>query len=57
MENEDTYTIAHRDELERTGNWSLVRRTLDCNSFGVNLVELPPGQQFISCAAVPHQMP
>jgi mannose-6-phosphate isomerase-like protein (cupin superfamily) len=44
MENEDTYTIAHRDELERTGNWSLVRRTLDCNSFGVNLVELPPGE-------------
>jgi uncharacterized cupin superfamily protein len=44
MENHDTYTIAHRDELERSGNWSLVRRTLDCNSFGVNLVEIPPGE-------------
>jgi len=44
MENGDTYTIAHRDELERTGNWSLVRRTLECESFGVNLVEIPPGE-------------
>lgn len=44
MENKDTYTIAHRDELARTGNWSLVRRTLECNSFGVNLVEIPPGE-------------
>lgn len=37
------YTVAHRDELERTGNWSLVRRSLDCRSFGVNLVDIPPG--------------
>ena len=40
----DGYTIAHRDELERTGNWTLVRRSLGCLSFGVNLVELPPGE-------------
>src|SRR5437868_14384574 len=39
----DGYTIAHRDELERTGNWTLVRRSLGCRSFGVNLVEIPPG--------------
>src|SRR5437764_14514253 len=38
-----SYAIAHRDELERTGDWSLVRRTLDCRSFGVNLVEIAPG--------------
>ena len=38
------FAIAHRDELERTGNWSLVRRTLDCRSFGVNMVESPPGE-------------
>jgi len=40
----DGYTIAHRDELERTGNWTLVRRSLGCRSFGVNLVEIPPGE-------------
>lgn len=38
------YTIAHRDELERTGNWTLVRRSLGCRSFGVNLVDIPPGE-------------
>jgi mannose-6-phosphate isomerase-like protein (cupin superfamily) len=38
------YTIAHRDELERTGNWTLVRRSLGCRSLGVNLVEIPQGE-------------
>lgn len=38
------YTIGHRDELERTGNWTLVRRSLGCRSFGVNLVEIPPSE-------------
>jgi quercetin dioxygenase-like cupin family protein len=38
------YVIAHRDELERAGNWTLVRRSLSCRSFGVNLVEIPPGE-------------
>jgi mannose-6-phosphate isomerase-like protein (cupin superfamily) len=36
--------ITHRDELERTGNWSLVRRSLDCRSFGLNIVDIPPGE-------------
>jgi uncharacterized cupin superfamily protein len=40
----DGYTIAHRDDLERTGNWMLVRRSLGCRSFGVNLVDIQPGQ-------------
>jgi uncharacterized cupin superfamily protein len=44
MERANGYTIANRDELERTGNWSLVRRSVDCQSFGVNLVEIPPGE-------------
>jgi uncharacterized cupin superfamily protein len=44
MESADGYAIVHRDELERTGNWSLVRRSLGCRSFGVNLVEIPPGE-------------
>lgn len=38
------FTIAHRDDLERTGGWSLVRRTLGIRAFGVNLVEIPPGE-------------
>jgi hypothetical protein len=40
----DGYVIAHRDELERTGGWSLVRRALEIESFGVNLVEIAPGE-------------
>jgi uncharacterized cupin superfamily protein len=39
-----TFSIAHRDDLERAGNWALVRRSLGCGSFGVNLVEIPPGE-------------
>jgi uncharacterized cupin superfamily protein len=44
MERIDGCTIAHSDELERAGNWRLVRRTLGCDAFGVNLVEIPPGE-------------
>jgi uncharacterized cupin superfamily protein len=40
----DGYTIAHREELDRSGNWSLVRRSLDCQAFGVNVVEIPAGE-------------
>jgi uncharacterized cupin superfamily protein len=38
------YTVAHREDLERTGNWTLVRRSLGCQSFGVNLVEIGAGE-------------
>lgn len=37
------FVIVHPSELERTGSWGLVRRSLDCRSFGINLVEIPPG--------------
>ena len=37
-------TITHRDELERTGNWSLVRRSLGVGSFGMNIVDIAPGE-------------
>ena len=37
-------TIAHRDDLERTGNWSLVRRSLGITAFGINIVDIPPGE-------------
>lgn len=36
-------TIVHRDDLERSGSWSLVRRSLGIEAFGVNLVEIAPG--------------
>jgi uncharacterized cupin superfamily protein len=42
-ESGEGYSIAHSDELERTGNWRLVRRSLGLSSFGVNLVEVAPG--------------
>ncbi|MDQ6817356.1 MAG: cupin domain-containing protein [Actinomycetota bacterium] len=44
MQRGDGYVVARREELEQTGNWTLVRRSLDCKSFGVNIVEIPPGE-------------
>ena len=39
------FTIRHDDELERDyGKWVLVRRSLGVRSFGINAVELPPGE-------------
>jgi uncharacterized cupin superfamily protein len=41
----DGLTIKHDDELERAyGKWVLVRRSLGIGSFGINAVELPPGE-------------
>jgi quercetin dioxygenase-like cupin family protein len=38
-------TIRRREDLERTGNWLLVRRSLGVDSFGMNLVEIAPGER------------
>jgi uncharacterized cupin superfamily protein len=38
-------TIRRREDLERTGNWLLARRSLGVASFGMNLVEIPPGER------------
>jgi mannose-6-phosphate isomerase-like protein (cupin superfamily) len=38
------YTISHRDAMERTGNWTLCRRALELSSFGLALVDIPPGE-------------
>jgi quercetin dioxygenase-like cupin family protein len=38
-------TIRRREDLERTGDWLLVRRSLGVEAFGVNLVEIPPGER------------
>ena len=39
------YTLMHRDDFERTGKWSLARRSLELQSFGMNVVDLQPGEQ------------
>jgi uncharacterized cupin superfamily protein len=41
----DGVTIRRREDLERTGNWLLARRSLGLSSFGLNLVEIPPGER------------
>jgi quercetin dioxygenase-like cupin family protein len=38
-------TIRRREDLERTGNWLLVRRSLGVGAFGLNLVEIPLGER------------
>ena len=41
----EPWTIRHDDELERAyGKWVLIRRSLGVESFGLNAVELPPGE-------------
>lgn len=44
MNRGDGFAIAHRDEFERNGRWSLARRTLGVESFGINLVVVDPGR-------------
>ncbi len=39
----DDFAIRHLDEFERNGSWSLVRRGLGVESFGLNVVEIEPG--------------
>jgi quercetin dioxygenase-like cupin family protein len=40
-----SFKLVHREQCQRNGNWELVRRTLGLSSFGVNVVEIPPGEQ------------
>ena len=37
-------TIRRREDLERDGKWLLVRRSLGLGAFGMNMVEIPPGE-------------
>ncbi len=39
------FKLVHRAECETVGNWQLVRRTLELDSFGINIVQIPPGEQ------------
>jgi quercetin dioxygenase-like cupin family protein len=40
-----SFKLAHLDECETAGNWRLVRRTLELRAFGINVVEIPPGER------------
>jgi uncharacterized cupin superfamily protein len=37
------FTIKHLDDFEKNGRWSLVRRGLDVQAFGLNIVEIEQG--------------
>ena len=39
----DGFTIQHLDDFEKNGRWSLVRRGLGVESFGLNVVEIEQG--------------
>jgi quercetin dioxygenase-like cupin family protein len=39
------FTILHIDELEASGNWLLARRSLGVTAFGMNVVDIAPGDQ------------
>jgi quercetin dioxygenase-like cupin family protein len=39
------FTIAAPDEMEKAGNWMLVRRALGMEAFGMNMVDIPPGER------------
>jgi mannose-6-phosphate isomerase-like protein (cupin superfamily) len=40
-----SFALIHREECETAGNWKLVRRTLAVQAFGINLVDVAPGEQ------------
>jgi len=40
-----SFKLAHRNDCQMAGNWQLVRRTLGLGAFGINVVEIPPGEQ------------
>jgi uncharacterized cupin superfamily protein len=37
------YAIAHRDEMERNGAWTLCRRALALGALGMGIVDIEPG--------------
>jgi uncharacterized cupin superfamily protein len=39
------FTIVAPHEMETAGNWLLVRRALGVESFGINMVDIPPGER------------
>ncbi|MGH3031924.1 MAG: hypothetical protein ACRDNE_14410 [Gaiellaceae bacterium] len=45
MTDENGFAIRHRDDLERSGRWSLARRSIGLKSFGMNVVDIEPGDR------------
>jgi quercetin dioxygenase-like cupin family protein len=45
MAKDSDLTVKHRYDFERSGRWSLARRSLGLKSFGMNLVEIAPGDR------------
>lgn len=43
MANAGGFTIVHKDALERDGRWILARRSLGLSAFGLNMVQIEPG--------------
>jgi quercetin dioxygenase-like cupin family protein len=41
----EPFVIMHRDDFETTGRWRLARRSLELESFGMNVVDVEPGEQ------------
>src|SRR3954464_13231824 len=39
------FTIAAQEDMERAGNWMLVRRALGLEAFGINMVDIDPGDR------------
>ena len=39
------FTIAAPNEMETAGSWMLVRRTLGLETFGINMVDIGPGER------------
>jgi (S)-ureidoglycine aminohydrolase len=38
------FSIVGPDEMEKSGNWLLVRRALGLEAFGLNIVDIAPGE-------------
>src|SRR4051794_15192034 len=38
------FTISTAEDIEQSGNWLLVRRSLGLSAFGLNMVDIEPGE-------------
>ena len=41
----EAFTIVDAEEMEKSGTWLLARRSLGLQSFGLNLVDIAPGDR------------
>jgi len=45
MADPEGVTVRRLEQFERSGNWLLARRSLGVTAFGINVVEIPAGEQ------------